>query len=839
MLRRIYDNYILEYPKLFLLLIIIVIVALGYQARKLEVDASAETLTLEGDKDLELTREITARYKSPDFLVVTYTPSPARDLLDDKTLAHLGRLRDEILKLDRVESINTILDVPLLESPPRPVTELVKSVPTLETADVDKELARKEFLTSPIYENNLVSKDFKTTALLVNLRDDTIWMDFLNRRKALRIKEKDNTITSDEQAELAKLIVDFKQHRDKMRIVEHENIKTIRTIMTKYEDEADLFLGGVSMIADDMVSFVKGDLSTFGLGVLIFLAITLYLIFRQKRWILLPILCCAFSVIAICGFLGLFGWDVTVISSNFISLQIIITMAITIHLIVRYRELLKDKPETSQRELILQTITSMAKPCAFAILTTVAGFSSLILCDIRPVINFGWMMSAGIAISLFLTFLIFPVVLIQMKKKPVKKSTRSGLILTETMANLTENHGSVILIVSLLVLIGSAIGASQLKVENSFIDYFKKSTEIYQGMAIIDKKLGGTTPLYITLSFAEAKEKQDLTGPADEEADDEFDDFEDEFEEAKNQAQYWFTSDKMEEIEKLHDYIDSLPETGKTTSLGTMLKVGRTINNGEPLDDFMLSLLYNELPEKFRKIILSPYVSVEDNEVLFSTRVIDSDPNLRRNEFLLKVRREITEKVGIAPERIQLGGLMVLYNNMLQSLFDSQILTLGAVLIILMTMFLILFRSFKIALIAILPNILSVGVILGFMGWVGIPLDMMTITLAAICVGIAVDDTIHYIHRFIKEFKVDGNYIASMHRCHESIGYAMYYTSITIIIGFSILVLSNFLPGIYFGILTGLAMLIALIAALTLLPQLIIFLKPFGPEKVSADGTAA
>jgi len=390
------------------------------------------------------------------------------------------------------------------------------------------------------------------------------------------------------------------------------------------------------------------------------------------------------------------------------------------------------------------------------------------------------------------------------------------------------------------------MGGSKLMVENSFIDYFKKSTEIYQGMKVIDQKLGGTTPLDVIVDLPMEEDAVIDNSETDDFAEniedfDESDEFEDidddlstldEIDEVDdaNAAAYWFTSEKMNTVERIHDYLDDIPETGKVMSLGTLLKIGRVINEGEPLDNFMLALIYKELPEEYRKIILSPYVSVENSQVRFSIRIRDSEPDLRRNELLQRIRREMTEKLALKAETVHFTSLLVLYNNMLQSLFNSQIMTLGAVVVALMVMFLILFRSIKVAIIAIFPNILSVGVVLGFMGWAKIPLDMMTITIASISVGIAVDDTIHYIHRFIKEYQKDHNYIATMHRCHESIGYAMYYTSITIIIGFSILVTSNFIPTIYFGLLTGLAMIIALIAALTLLPQLIILIKPFGPD---------
>ncbi len=829
-MKRFFNNLILEYPKLVLIVIVIVIAFFGYQSRKLEIDASSETLMLEDDKDLALSRLFTERFKSQDFLFIAFTPKG--DLLDEKNLDIMRRLKADLLKLDRVESVTSILDVPLLESPPKPVKELLKAVPTIESPGIDKELAKKEFLNSPIYKDNIVSADFKTTGMLANLKEDTLWQDFVKKRNALRIKEKDGSITPEERQELAKVIADFDAHREMMREIEHENIARVRAIIAKYNNEADLFLGGVTMIADDLITFVKGDLRVFGLGVLLFLIVMLWIIFRQARWILLPILTCSFSVVATSGIMGMTGWEVTVISSNFMSIQLIITMAITIHLIVRYRELVLSRPEADQRDLVLEATYSMAKPCFYAILTTMAGFSSLVFSGIRPVINFGWMMTAGIGISLLLTFLIFPAVTILMNKIQPNTSFESFFGATKKLAVYTERHGTAILVISAAILALSIVGGSRLIVENAFIDYFKESTEIHQGMKIIDTKLGGTTPLDVVIDLA--PENDEEAAPAEEpDGEEEFDDlgdFDDEFEAEADDAKYWFTAEKMELVEQIHDYLESVPENGKVQSLGTMLKVGKTLNDGEPLDDFLLALVYKELPDEFKKIILNPYVSVEHNQARYSIRVIDSKPDLRRDELLKRIRSDLISKFELEEDQVHLAGMMVMYNNVLQSLFDSQIMTLGTVLAALMFMFMVLFRSLKIALIAIFPNVLSVGVVLGFMGWAGIPLDLMTITIAAISVGIAVDDTIHYIHRFKREFARDRNYVAAMYRCHESIGYAMYYTSITIIVGFSILVLSNFIPSIYFGLLTGLAMLIALLAALTLLPQMIVTFKPLGPE---------
>ena len=638
-------------------------------------------------------------------------------------------------------------------------------------------------------------------------------------------------MTPDEQRELDQLQLEFKTLRDHLRIEQHQVIAQVREAMNQHRQGTELFLGGVNMIADDSINFLKSDLRIFGSAVLVFLVITLWLIFRQIRWVLIPLVICFFSVVATSGFLGMFNWEVTVISSNFVSIQLIITMALTIHLIVRYREAVANHPDYSQHDLVLEATASMFIPCLYMVLTTVAGFCSLLLSGILPVINFGWMMSVGIFVSLFLTFLIFPALLIQMDKLPPSIKSVHQFSLTKIMANLTEHRGRGIMLVSVLVMVLSCLGGAQLKVENAFINYFRESTEIYQGMKVIDQQLGGTTPLDVVVNFPASPQTTAPIKAAEGDEWSEMDDFEAEFKAEEGGAQYWFTSEKMAEVEKIHDYLNSLEVTGKVVSLGTMLKVGRVLNSGDPLDNFALALVYKELPERFRKIILDPYVSVENDQVRFSIRVVDSAPGLRRDAFIKQLKTELVTKVGLKPDQFQVTGMLVLYNNMLQSLFNSQILTLGAVIASLMVMFMLLFQSVKISLIAIFPNVLSVAVVLGFMGWAGIPLDMMTITIASISVGIAVDDTIHYIHRFREEFAEIGNYLETMHKCHRTIAYAMYYTSVTIIIGFSILVLSNFIPSILFGLLTGLAMVAAWLTALTLLPALLIYFKPFGPER--------
>ncbi len=822
-----FDRLILQHPFIVIFCVLAIVSLLAFEGRNFRLDASAETLVLENDEDLQYARQISSRYGQHDFLVLTYTPKDT--LFSPDTLATLTRLRDELKSLEHVESVRSVLDVPLLGSPPVSIKEINADLPTLESPTVDINQAGIELGESPFCRDLLLSSDSQTTALLVNFPDDDIYSGLVEHRSALRQMKASGSMTAVERSELKLVDEQLREHRDKMRLQRHQDIAAIRKIMDNYRRDADLFLGGVSMIADDMVSFIKSDLKIFGSGVLLFLILTLGIIFRAIRWILLPMLCCVVSAVCMIGLLGWLGWEVTVISSNFISLQLIITMAITVHLIVRYRELLAHTPDAPNRQLIFETIRLKFKPCVYTVLTTIAGFGSLVLCDIRPVIAFGWMMIVGLIVSFTVTFILFPAVLILIPKEKPPERRQWRFSLTSITARFTEGHGVLIVGISALVFVLSIIGMSRLEVENCFIDYFGEDTEIYKGMKVIDERLGGTTPLDVILEF----EKSEVPPAAAElvvvESDDEFDEF-DEFDEAGTDEKYWFTAEKMAQIKAVHYYLEGLRETGKVLSLATMLSIVEKVNDGKPLDSLELALFYNEAPEEIKTMLIKPFVSVENDQVRFWVRVRDSDKTLRRNELLKKIRADLTGTLEFNPADIHLTGLLVLYNNMLQSLFGSQTLTLGITVLVLTGMFLVLFRSLKIAVIAMVPNVLPIALVLGIMGWLNIPLDMMTITIAAISLGIAVDDTIHYIHRFKNEFQTDRKYLPTMHRCHGSIGHAMYYTSVTIIIGFSILVLSNFMPSVYFGLLTGLAMLVALFAALTLLPRLMILGRAFGKE---------
>lgn len=824
-LNNLYKNYIFKFPKTILAVLIGFLFFFIYFANNLIIDASSDTLILEGDKDLAYTQIVNKRFYSPDFLILAYTPK--EDLFSKNTLKNIKNITVRISELEYVENVTSILNAPILLSPPKPISELVENIPTIKSENIDLNLVKEEFINSPLYSDNLVSKDFKTTSIIINLKEDLKGRNLRDDRNLLREKKSISNLNDKEREKLLELEQMYNNHKIIVKELNAKTIKEIRSIIKPIQDKEIIFLGGLGMITNDVIDYVKQDLKIFGFSILLFLIITLVIIFRQIRWITIPIITCSFSVIVTSGVLGLFGWNITIISSNFISLQLIFTMAITIHLIVKYRELYSLNIYKNQKELLFATLTSMAKPCFYTVATTIVGFSSLVFSDLLPVINFGWMMSIGILISLISSFILFPVLQLNLNKVEPNYSFEKMFPLPKIFSNISNFIGNKIIIIAFLILIFGIAGIIQLRVENSFIDYFKNSSEIYKGMKLIDQKLGGTSILDITVDLEDDFQENIYIDDNDVFDEDEFDFLDEGAEDNNSSSNLFFTSSKMKLIDDIHNYLDKQPEIGKVMSFATLLKVGKELNNKTDLDIIQLALLYSELPNKYKNIIVSPYLSIDDNQAKFSIRIKDSMPGLRRNEFIKRLKIEIPEEVNISKERIHYSNVLILYNNMLQSLFKSQILTLGTVITLLLLMFLILFKSLKISLIALFPNIISISLVLGFMGWFKIPLDMMTITIAAISMGIAVDNTIHYVYRFRNELKKDNNYSLSLYRTHTSIGFAMYYTSVTIIIGFCILIFSNFIPSIYFGILTSLAMLMALLSSLILLPQLLVLFRPF------------
>ncbi|MBT6315517.1 MAG: MMPL family transporter [Gammaproteobacteria bacterium] len=824
-LTRLYSGLVFDRPWLTLSVLILIAASFGYYAQFFRLDASADSLLLEGDAELEYSRQVNVRYGLRESVIVAYTPLEG-ELFSRPVLSRLQALRADLLTLPRVESVDSILNVPIFED--TPLTGISEDYLTLEQ-DIDLAAAKAELMSSPVFSNAVVSPDGETAGMLVSFELDLKAQALLARRSELREAGALGVLDADDLAELRAVEQEYSAYTVMTGARQSATIAEIRDLLDNYRGEAQIYLGGAPMIADDLVTFVRGDLSSFSFGVLAFIILALGLIFRKLRWVALPLACCAIAGVTMVGILGLMDWRVTVVSSNFISLLLIITISLTVHLTVRYRELRATRRSSNHDKLMRHAILSMFKPCLYTGLTTAVAFGSLIVSGISPIISFGWMMVIGVFVALVVVFGVFPAVLSLLPQDQTKLSSDLRLGVTTGLARLTARLNNQVLAIYAVITLLSIVGLAQLKVENSFIDYFREKTEIFQGMTLFDEKLGGTLSFDVIVDLPD--EPEDVDG-----FDDGFgDSFDDGFGDGGDDDAYYFTAPKMDLVEEIHRYLDDDPQTGKVLSFGAVVQLARQLNGNEPIDGVLWAVLYSRIPETLKDTVLKPFISIEENQLRFNVRVIESDPDLKRNELLQRVERGIEEKFGFSDDQVNVTGVLVLYNNVLQSLYESQILTLGVVMFVIMLMFLLLFRSLAIAMICIIPNAIAAAFVLGIMGWLGIPLDIMTITIAAISVGIGVDNTIHYMHRFRREYPRFGNYRQTMFYCHNSIGRAMYFTSMTIVAGFSILALSNFIPTIVFGLLTSLAMLVALIGSLTLLPQLLIVFKPLGPE-TQADG---
>ena len=814
---------IVEYPRSILVVLALVVGFFATWVDDFQLDASSDSLLLEGDQDLRFYKDIKARYGDDEFLVVTYQPE--KDLFAAETLSHLKKLRDELSSLDTIDSVVSILDVPLLKSPPKSLSDLEEDVPNLLSPGTDKNLAKQELLTSKLYRNLVISSDGKTTAMQLNMVLDKELKSLIEARDVLREKRLAEALDTDELIQLEILSDQIREQRDVYRRQNVETIASIRSILDRYRVGVDIFLGGVPMIAVDMIDYIQSDIKVFGTSILLFLILALLFIFKRPRWMMISMLCCLVGLIVMTGFLGLVGWPVTVVSANFVALLLIFSLSITVHLTVHYRELNSLHPEQSQRWLVHQTLINKWVPCLYTTITTMVGFASLLIAGIRPVIDFGWMMLISMGTIFVMVFLLFPSLLVLLKRLHTKQEMDLTSRITKTLSQLVLSRQKEMVFVFALIAAISAAGITQLTAENQFIKAFKKDTEIFQGLTVIDTELGGTTPLDIIIeadpSFFNANEQPTENFEEDEFLDMDF--FDDETEEYDIGADsYWYNSFRLKTVAAIHDYLESLDEAGKVLSIATTVDVMKILNDDEELDTFFLSLLYKKIPQDIKETLFDPYLSADGNQIRISFRVFESYPELQRNALINKIKTDLVETLGLEASQVKLTGLLVLYNNVLQSLFRSQILTIGVVFLAIMAMFLVLFRSLKIAFVAILPSMLASGSVLGLMGWLGIPLDVMTITIAAICIGIGVDHSIHYIHRFRSEIKRQASARIAIEKSHASTGKAIYYTSVIIVVGFSILGLSNFIPTIYFGVFTAFAMLVSLIANLTLLPLLLL-----------------
>ena len=573
MFASIYKKIVIDFSKLTILFIAFLVIFFLYHSKNFNLDASSDALLLEGDPDLKYLREVNETYGSKDFLVLTYTPISS--FTEKETILNLQLLKSKIEKLTWVDNVITVIDVPLLKSSDEGLMERLKNYKTLAYPEIDRERGFNEIINSPIYKNYVISEDGKTSGIVVYLKKDERLAEYIKIKDKYFDQSNEIGLSKEEKINYKKFINEYEEYKNLYNIRNRQNISEIRDVISKYGENAKIHLGGIPMIADDMMSYIKNDIVVFGIGVFIFIIFTLWFIFRNFKWVVMPLLGCATSVIVMTGLLGLIGWKVTVISSNFIALMLILNMAMNIHVTVRFLQLKKEFPQLLKSEAVFEASKKMMLPILYTVLTTICAFLSLIFSGIKPIIDFGWMMTLGLIISLFVTFLLLPS-LINLTSSDDEigiKDTEKSLI-TSALGFIAKKDKVFIFLTTAIIVILSLIGIIKLEVENSFINYFDKETEIYKGMKKIDDQLGGTTPLNIILKFP-SNQKNNQT------KDDEFEEWEEESNTDEDKSKYWFTRDKMDKIIKVHDYLDSLPEIGKVLSFGSVLRVAEDLNNKE------------------------------------------------------------------------------------------------------------------------------------------------------------------------------------------------------------------------------------------------------------------
>lgn len=796
---------ILKYPKQILFCCILFFFISLFYAIKLPIDASSESLILENDKDFKIYEEILQDYQTKDFLILAFIPKDG-NVFSNHSLQILQKITQDIKKIPQVQDTLSILNAPLLKSTPNlELQEILKINPTLLSKQTDKNLAKNEILNHPFYTQNIISKNAKTAGILIYLKED------IKLKELTQLKNTANT--QEEKQNIQNLI---HTHKQKSQIHNAQTIQALKSLKEQYTTEGKVYLGGIMLIASDMIDYVKSDLITYGTALSIILALMLWIFFRHIYFVVLSFCVCLFSLVVSSGIFSFFGYQITIVSSNYVSLLLIISVSLIVHLIVSYLEFYEKFPKASQKNLVYAVMLNKASPSFFAVLTTIIGFLSLVFSKILPIIHLGIIMSIGVSVALIFTFMLFGAILVILPKpQKVKDLPKWHHIFLLKCANLATNKPKLIYAISFLCIAFSIYGIMNLKVENSFVNYFKDDSEIKQGLLTIDQDLGGTIPLEIIINFQDKSSKDSSLLDFENE-------FEEEFNALEQQDSYWFDSQKLRIAEKIHTYLANKEYIGSILSLHSLSMLVGSLGLGA--DDFTIAFLYKNSPQNLKNQLFTPYANIAKNQMRFVFRTFDSNPNLKRNLFIHEIQNDLTTLLQNESVTFKINGMMVLYNNLLQSLIASQVDTLSLVIGAIFLVFVLIFRSFKLSVIALLTNLIPLGAIFGFLGISGIPLDLMGITIAAICLGIGVDDVIHYIHRYKEELKSHSIKQAII-RSHSSIGNAMYYTTLIIVVGFCAMMTSNFIPTIYFGLLTTLVMLLMLAGSLILLPTFLITLK--------------
>ena len=715
---------------------------------KFRFDASSETLVLEDDLSYELYEEMNDRFSSSEFLVVALID---QDIFSNQGLINLRKLEAKLEDVINVSNVISILDAPLFEQPKLSLVKSATNDKYLLVDDLNLISAKQELIESPLFNQLIINNLGTAVAMQINLDD-----------------AEDYDIT----------------------------VKQIRDIL-KEDKNFESFLAGPAMIVSDTIAYIKNDVLTFGFLTFVMFFVLLIVFFRDF-WSAFVIMSNASLVIyiTIC-LLGYFDWPISIVSSNFLTLLFISSVAVSVHMIVKLKE---GKTKKFSYE---ESLAKIFIPCLYTALTTMVGFLSLILSNIQPVIDFGKMMAVGVIINLLISFVFIPALI---GLRGIAESAEFSLskiyykYLYLNTKNLFKNFGVPLIFLFLPIFIYLSSG---LKVENKFIDYFDESTEIHQGMKFIDEELGGTTPIDIVFTLPEEEifiDEDDLF-----------------FSEGSETSQYWWRQKNMRLLKSIQSDLNQFPELGKDLSIVNGVLLAEKLNDFNEMGDLELAFVKNSLLTNDKaKDVLNSYISPDDRSARITFRIIDSYKDINRNDLLMKIDSYLANKLKDTNVEYQLSGLGVLYNNLLQSLFGSQITSLTFVFGAIFLMLLILFRSLLTSLIVIFVPLVAVGFVFSFMSLFSIPLDIMTITIASISVGMSVDYAIHIAWRFREEQKISRS-SAEINTINSS-GQAVLITAMTVIVGFLVFIFSNFNPTVLFGLLSAVAIFVSAALALRLIP---------------------
>lgn len=783
-------RFITQHNKWMIGVFVVLTLIVGWFVQNFKIDASAETLLLKNNKLYIESQIINQRFSPQEFILVAYEPKDG-DVFSPATFAALTQLSEKFSAMSRVESVTHILNVPLLSKMDTLDANLSPNEWTWLNKHYSPNEMREVFKDHPLYTDLLVNEAMSATAIQVVFTQDKTLKDIYGQITDLQKKVLSDELTELDQNKIDALRLKAEPLEEKLNKQRQQEISEIYQITEPFTQQANIYLGGAQVLTFQLIDIIQSDLVIFGSAIAVMICLLLFVIFRQLRWVFIPIICCVFSVVLTIGLFGLLDLRTTVISSNFVALQLILTLAIVIHLLVEYRQIAQQLPTASQHELVQQTFIHKLSPCFYAGLTTSVGFASLLFSGIQPVVSFGWMMIVAMIISILVSLILFPAIVSLLKRKDKTQEKHIGIVVINALHRISTGHNKLIFSLSIILFLGSAVGLSKLSVENSFINYFDKSTRVFNELSFIDQQFGGSTQLDVIYTIPQQQQDKELV----------------------------LSAQSVQSLQKVQFIMQQFEAMGNVTSVVNFTELAQIINKGKPLTEYELTVIYRLIDDALAEKLLGSYFSPETQQLRISGRIKDTTKDLNRAEFIQTLKQDI-EGVSVVPHSFVMGNLFVLYQDILQRLFSSQILTMGIVYIALFLVLLGIFRSLKIAIIAIIPNILSTMLILGLMGWVGIPLDLMTITIAAIAMGIAVDDTIHFVHRFTEESK-DKSAAEAVKATYASIGYALLYTTFIITLGFSLLSFSDFVPSVMFGLLTGLAMLVALLTDLTLLPAML------------------